>query len=97
MGEVCARPGCEERETRIHGYCSVYCEDVHAYQQDAEEARAALVKLADVIRRMLEGIKDGRVKVDGGLVLAEGLAYPWSKEWCTRAEQALEAAEEVLR
>ena len=31
---LCARPACEEKENRINGYCSVYCEDVGELEKE---------------------------------------------------------------
>jgi hypothetical protein len=43
---LCARPGCDEEEDRIDGYCSVYCRDV-AEQYDE------VSRLIDIIRRAM--------------------------------------------
>jgi chromosome segregation ATPase len=36
---ICARPNCGENECRVNGYCSNYCEDIHALQQQLSEAQ----------------------------------------------------------
>jgi hypothetical protein len=33
---ICARPYCENKEDRINGYCSEYCQDLHELQIEAE-------------------------------------------------------------
>ena len=40
---LCARPMCEEKESRINGYCSVYCQDVGELQKE----NAALKRVRD--------------------------------------------------
>jgi len=40
MPSKCARPGCDEAEHRIHGYCSVYCRDVDCERQELVRAEA---------------------------------------------------------
>lgn len=42
----CSRPGCNTREKRINGYCSVYCEDVHEVEQERDRYRVALEEIA---------------------------------------------------
>lgn len=43
----CARGLCDEAEFRINGYCSNYCEDVDALEQEIQRLRAALNELTD--------------------------------------------------
>lgn len=50
--KTCARPGCNEQEWRIDGYCSIYCRDLN-------EARA------DVLDEVLAEI-DRRIRNAGG-------------------------------
>ena len=39
---LCARPICEEKENRINGYCTVYCEDIHFEHQRVAQLEAEL-------------------------------------------------------
>ena len=38
----CSRPECNDAEFRIHGYCSVYCEDLHDAEQEIARLKALL-------------------------------------------------------
>ena len=44
----CARPMCEEEESRINGYCSVYCEDVDEARREIAHLKATLTVIRDV-------------------------------------------------
>jgi hypothetical protein len=53
---VCTRAGCGEAESRINGYCSVYCEDIGALEEELAAAQLELERL----RGALAVIADGR-------------------------------------
>jgi len=40
---ICARPRCTERENRIGGYCSTYCQDIHRLEIELEWRNDALI------------------------------------------------------
>ena len=44
----CNRPMCDEEESRINGYCSVYCEDVDEARQQITHLKAALILITDI-------------------------------------------------
>jgi len=41
----CGRPGCTEEENRIHGYCSLYCQDIHAEEIEVATLQAEIERL----------------------------------------------------
>ena len=49
----CARPGCDDTEWRIDGYCSIYCRDVVEALEEGREA-GALAMQAQIDTAMTE-------------------------------------------
>lgn len=52
---ICARPGCGEAESRVNGYCSVYCEDTHELDIEVVQLREALLSLLNYPRSVSIG------------------------------------------
>lgn len=55
----CTRPSCEEKEDRIHGYCSVYCKDIHELEIEIERLQA--------YKKVCEGMDVEAVEKLGGV------------------------------
>jgi hypothetical protein len=65
---ICARPYCENKEDRINGYCSCYCENVHELQVEAETLLAEKKIFQDeteLLQQALEKVEQGEWRADG--------------------------------
>ena len=46
----CAREMCDHEETRLNGYCSVYCEDIDESERETAELQSRVAELEAAIQ-----------------------------------------------